>query len=172
MKRCSKCKLEKDVSEFTKNKSRSDGLALQCKSCIKTGYDQHKHRYREKQKEYRKENRESIRVKNRERYSLEKSREYGNSLKGKFSSYKSNAKQRDISFNITFEEFTEFWGKPCTYCGDDIDTVGIDRVDSGKGYIVSNLTACCTECNLMKRHHSRDFFIKKLKRIIRHTGDN
>lgn len=36
MKRCSKCKQEKDESEFYKNKSTKDGLGDQCKLCQRT----------------------------------------------------------------------------------------------------------------------------------------
>ena len=33
MKRCSKCKKQKDESEFNKNRSRKDGLSVWCKKC-------------------------------------------------------------------------------------------------------------------------------------------
>lgn len=36
MKTCATCKKEKDISEFTKNKSRKDGFNHSCKSCKKT----------------------------------------------------------------------------------------------------------------------------------------
>lgn len=32
-KRCSRCRLEKDIAEFGKNRSRKDGFHPQCKSC-------------------------------------------------------------------------------------------------------------------------------------------
>ena len=35
MKTCSTCNLEKDLSEFHKNKKRADGLRHECKSCVK-----------------------------------------------------------------------------------------------------------------------------------------
>jgi hypothetical protein len=35
MKTCSKCKVEKDFSQFNKNKAAKDGLSYQCKTCIK-----------------------------------------------------------------------------------------------------------------------------------------
>ena len=35
MKTCSKCKLEKDEAEFSKNKSHRDGLDSRCKSCVR-----------------------------------------------------------------------------------------------------------------------------------------
>jgi len=49
LKKCYKCGLEKDTSDFSKNKSKKDGLACSCKSCRKE-YD----------KEYRADNKDKI----------------------------------------------------------------------------------------------------------------
>lgn len=49
MKTCSKCNLEKPLSDFYKNKARKDGVAVYCISCSK-GYFQTEHR-----KEYERE---------------------------------------------------------------------------------------------------------------------
>ena len=72
MKICSKCKAEKPVTEFHKDKSRKDGIYVTCKTCI-AGYGIH-HRADNKQKinaaaaeRYRK-NSVSIRKKNAEHY--------------------------------------------------------------------------------------------------------
>jgi len=35
MKQCTKCKKRKDKSEFSKNRSRKDGLSLRCKKCVR-----------------------------------------------------------------------------------------------------------------------------------------
>ena len=35
MKTCIKCEIEKDLSEFTKNKQSKDGLNVYCKECVK-----------------------------------------------------------------------------------------------------------------------------------------
>ena len=42
MKRCSKCKVEKELSEFHKDKSRKDGLFSYCKGCTKAHVDAYK----------------------------------------------------------------------------------------------------------------------------------
>ena len=42
MKKCSKCKVEKEFTDFSKNRSRKDGLHHQCKSCVKDYYEANK----------------------------------------------------------------------------------------------------------------------------------
>ena len=49
MKKCSKCKEEKDYSDFYKNKSKKDGLGTECRSCCNTSKID-----KQKQKEYNK----------------------------------------------------------------------------------------------------------------------
>lgn len=51
MKTCSKCKTEKDEAEFTKDKSKKDGLCSSCKSCVREYQqtDSHKEYWKEHQ---------------------------------------------------------------------------------------------------------------------------
>lgn len=37
---------------------------------------------------------------------------------------------------------------------------GLDRIDNNIGYIKSNVVPCCGPCNLMRRSHSSENFIK------------
>ena len=52
LKKCSKCKLHKDVSEFDKDTSKPDGYYSSCKNCrrlqSKTYYENNKHRAKER----------------------------------------------------------------------------------------------------------------------------
>lgn len=63
-KTCSKCKIEKDVSEFNKDKTRKDGLHSLCRSCQselrKAYYDRHKEQENLHTKKYKQENRDRI----------------------------------------------------------------------------------------------------------------
>ena len=61
MKKCSGCKIEKDLNNFTKNSSRKDGLNHNCKECFKKYYEVNKNKIIEsatksynQNKEYRK----------------------------------------------------------------------------------------------------------------------
>ena len=56
MKRCCRCKEEKDLKEFNKCKSAKDGLQYMCKICQKEHYQLN----REKRKEYVQMNKETI----------------------------------------------------------------------------------------------------------------
>lgn len=98
--------------------------------------------------------------------SREKRLEYNRSPRRILATYKDKAKQRSISFDLSFDTFMEFWQMPCTYCGDSIDTIGIDRIDSSKGYTIENCTPCCATCNYMKRHHSLEKWIEHMQKVI------
>jgi hypothetical protein len=106
-----------------------------------------------------------------------------------FYSYKSSAKIRNISFDLTFEEFKEICTKNCYYSDHSprkinkikndkrckkfytqeginrqiIYANGIDRLDNNKGYTVNNCVACCRICNTMKMELSVEEFKNHIK---------
>src|ERR1043165_6434781 len=79
--------------------------------------------------------------------------------------YKKQSLSRGINFSLSLEQYTSFWTKPCSYCNDLIETIGIDRIVNSIGYEFDNCIPCCTECNKMKRHHSTEWFINQCKKI-------
>lgn len=64
---CTKCNIEKDISEFSKHRIMKDGLQYYCKSCIKICAKENKKQIAEYQKEYRKINKIKI-SKQRKKY--------------------------------------------------------------------------------------------------------
>jgi len=70
-----------------------------------------------------------------------------------FREYVVSAAKRNIEFNISVEEFTEVVTKPCYYCKkyDETEVLGIDRIDSFKGYVKGNILPACEICNTMKK---------------------
>ena len=74
MKRCVKCGIEKAASEFSKNKSKKDGLQSNCKGCAKLYREANKERYRD----YREANKELRREQSKLHYEANKEqiREY------------------------------------------------------------------------------------------------
>ena len=136
---------------------------------------------RESSKRYRSNNIEKERAKSHNRYLYlkkerpEKLREYhrnsrvNNPLKYAFGYYRKNAKSRGRYWGLSFEEFSLFQCE-CLYCGDEMGAVGIDRVDSSKGYIMGNVVPCCPTCNAMKTDHPQDYFINHCRKIAVNHG--
>lgn len=85
-----------------------------------------------------------------------------------YNRYKRSANKRKIDFNINYETFIKYWKEPCYYCGSEIETIGIDRMNSSKGYEVQNIVPCCTKCNLTKRKMSDNEYIEHCKKVTEH----
>ena len=106
-------------------------------------------------------------------------RDYGEAnLNRLFSSYKLNAKKKELVFSLTKEEFTNLTKSRCYYCrcepsqifkyrgsfGDYIYN-GVDRLDNDHGYLVENCVPCCMECNFKKGSQGHTFFLQWVKRV-------
>jgi hypothetical protein len=90
----------------------------------------------------------------------------------RYAHYKEGADARRLSFELTGPEFWSFWQKPCTYCGSDIETIGLDRIDPSKGYIMENVTPCCSRCNEMKMADDTVTWVSHMKKILQHMEKN
>jgi len=88
----------------------------------------------------------------------------------RFAHYISGAKTRNYSFELSYEQFMEFWQKPCHYCGSEIRTVGIDRVDNTVGYNINNCAPCCETCNKIKKTLSVEEFTTQCTKIANHMA--
>lgn len=96
-----------------------------------------------------------------------------------FAIYRSHARQRGFTWELTSEQFDEITGQDCTYCGCPPSSVkrnpyrngtewvynGIDRVDSAIGYVPENVVPCCEICNKAKRDLSYDDFMAWIARL-------
>lgn len=91
-------------------------------------------------------------------------------LKTKISSYKYGATSRGFEWNLTDQvAILLFKTERCFYCGEKNydkkgnvqDWMGIDRVDSSKGYSFDNVVSCCSVCNRMKSDQNKQQFINK-----------
>lgn len=113
MKICCKCHIEKDESEFTKDKSRKDGLFVRCKSCNKKyTIDNIEHIKiksainRKKNKEYQKEYNKKYREENKEKLK-EKQKEYRENNKDKI--FLNRKKYREKNKEIISNKKREYY---------------------------------------------------------------
>ncbi len=119
--------------------------------------------------------------------------ETGNLYNSIYYRYKKAAKNRGLMFNLTIEQAAELFScNECTYCGKPSTTkkvesayteytyMGIDRVDTSKGYINGNCVPCCTKCNTAKHvlnsidflSHISDIYNYNLQRLERRLVDS
>jgi hypothetical protein len=86
-------------------------------------------------------------------------------ITNQFKQTKKKAKDRNINFLLTEEEFCSI-EKICFYCGESLERIKIDRVDNNKGYEKENVVGCCTTCNFMKGTMDSDKFKLKIEEIF------
>ena len=82
---CSRCKRELPISEFTKDKSRVDGLQNYCKGCNKKYYEDNKENIIAYQKLYYEDNKKNILVKRKQYSKTEKGKQILRQAKKKYS---------------------------------------------------------------------------------------
>ncbi len=92
-------------------------------------------------------------------------KKYAKSFIGRYNQYKNGALNRKLAFLLTQGEFRTFWAKPCHYCSEGIETIGLDRVNNKMGYTLNNIVSCCTPCNRMKKAVGYKEFISRCLRI-------
>ena len=93
--------------------------------------------------------------------------------------YKRQAKERNLVFDIPIDKFKEITSSNCYYCGappvresgDDRDFGvykynGLDRIDNSLAYTLDNVVACCYDCNYSKRKRSQKDFFEWIKKIV------
>jgi len=94
--------------------------------------------------------------------------------------YKVGAKNRNLEFLLTHDEFKNIIYKNCYYCGTEpkhrnpartkiiegsFKVNGIDRINSNLGYTLNNCVSCCSICNEMKMSRSIDEFKYQIEKI-------
>lgn len=92
-----------------------------------------------------------------------------------YNEYKKRASKKNISFELTESEFTNFTkNTPCYICKQMSPTDsghGIDRFDNSKGYVVENCRTCCGDCNYLKKDLKHDEFLFQCKLIAENNKD-
>jgi hypothetical protein len=98
-----------------------------------------------------------------------------------FNTYRSSAKSKNLSFDLTKEQFAILTKADCHYCGVKPTKIldnpefnggyiynGIDRKNNDIGYVMDNCLTCCTDCNFLKKDRDYDFFINLIYKIYEH----
>lgn len=92
-----------------------------------------------------------------------------------YKDYQIGAKKRNLTFELTLDEFIAISSGNCYYCGEEPSVYpgdvkymnkinepwkrnGIDRVDTLKGYTKDNCVPCCSKCNYAKHDLKLDEF--------------
>lgn len=140
---CSRCETEKPIGHFSKDKSKRDGRRPDCREC-----------------------RRGLPRPNRK----EQDKKYRSKPENRFKAYQRSAKSRGFKWELTFTQFMKYWQKPCTHCGDPIETIGLDRIYSMDGYREGNVEPCCSKCNQMKSDFLTTDWYKHMEKIRKHSG--
>lgn len=61
-----------------------------------------------------------------------------------------------------------FLDQPCYYCGHPLNEtgIGLDRLDSDRGYVLDNVVPCCGTCNMAKGVYFTSAEMLKLGKVI------
>ena len=99
-----------------------------------------------------------------------------------YTGYKSSAKKRHISFNLSKVDFKKLCLDKCFYCNCAPRNIlgswlisgtftynGIDRVNNTLGYSIDNCVPCCKICNFMKKNLTQEEFLNHVESIYRNT---
>lgn len=132
-KKCSKCKVIKEINQFHKHKARKDGLTDACADCnIK------------RVSNYTERNKKRVSDSNKRR---------SRTTKGQFNELKRGAKRRNISVELCLDSFLTIRNNAvCNYCAGPLPETssGLDRKDNAIGYTLTNVVPCCFSCNREK----------------------
>lgn len=93
-------------------------------------------------------------------------------------SYKSHAKERNLTFELTDDEISNIMEKNCYYCGEPPSNIsksrndsgdfvynGVDRKNNNLGYTLENCVPCCKTCNGGKSKMTEPEFLKWVEKI-------
>jgi len=84
----------------------------------------------------------------------------------RLTSIKQKAARRNISFSLVIEDVQHLANTPCTYCGDPLSSLHLDRVDNTKGYEPGNVVQCCPKCNTWKGSDSVEQLLQHALKIL------
>ena len=139
IKYCTKCKIEKSLSEFGKNKSKEDGLTYWCKKCLKKYREENKEKIREYGQRNYKNHKEEIRINQKQYNKNFPWKRTMSHIKYRCNNPKCKAYNRyggrGIKCLITEDEIKQLWIRDKTWL---LKQPCIDRIDNDGNYEFSN----------------------------------
>jgi len=136
------------IENFNLRNSNSKQLRSWCKKCenaMNTSYyNENKEKLIANNKLYYKNHIEKMHDRNR----VQK-----RSVQGRFKRGVDSAKKRNLSWNITLEQWQNLIiDNKCHYCNGALPETGcgLDRTNNNLGYMIGNVVPCCTDCNTLK----------------------
>ena len=184
---CSKCLVEKNSVDFTKDIYRADGLSKFCRECQSKYYTNNKGRILDNnlrsQRKYKHKNNlrkmlwsiknmEKVRRTNRLYYkkNTNKITEYNKkwakenvlAVRNKGHRYRARKRSNTIQkFTKTqLEQRMSVFGFRCAYCGGDFDHIDhVKPISKGGYHCLSNLRPACKKCNQEKHNKSLQSFL-------------
>ncbi|PAU90099.1 hypothetical protein CK505_12530 [Kocuria sp. WN036] len=155
-KTCTKCGVDKQLDEYTRDKRASDGRRSECKACVATRNAAYRDANREKvarwRASYRDANRETLRVRNAAYFAA-------NPHIGWARAYRRRA--RAFGFPIVQEDFTREdvvseYGDRCAHCinGPFEELDHLVAVRDGGAHVLSGVRPSCRPCNLRREQEA------------------
>ena len=155
MKTCSRCKKEKNIECFSKNKRNKCGYESRCKDCVRVGQSKWLEKHRDSMREWHRSYSGLYRRKNPIRYHLELLKRRGCLLA--YEEFKSwyERQTRECCYCHIPEKVVEIirWGYNLSWNNKpSILFLTIDRKNSEMGYLIDNICFSCSVCNSLKNH--------------------
>lgn len=151
LKRCSKCKAEKPISDFSRDSRTSDKLQLQCKECKARYYQARRNKYSEQQLQYQKAHQSETAKRHLvwQRNNRDKIREHWHQRRALKISADGSHTARELS------DLLKAQNQKCAYCGIDLSSskYELDHIvplKHGGSNWINNLAWACRFCNRSK----------------------
>lgn len=155
VKTCFRCKETKPHALFFRHKLTQDGYHSWCKSCCKEGNERSRAKV-------------NSTIEGRAKIFLQNARK--------------SAAKRGQPFCLEIKDIVDCWhaqnavcaysGRPMTLDAGQLNTVSIERIDSGEGYIPSNTILVCQAINRMKSDFGFEDFYDLCKDVAQFLGDD
>lgn len=160
-KECYKCCILKDSSKFSKDSSSKDGLQKWCKECTAQWRKNNAENIKQKQRAKYLNERETRLASNREYYRKNSERiiaqkaEYNKAnpeVKRKASLKRRVSIAGNGLYLISDKEIQKIYNSPCFYCGsfEKIQADHVIPISRGGSHSIGNLVSCCYKCNPSK----------------------